>query len=151
MKKLIIVLFLLTSLIESKPIHHRINDWFHDEGYVDRWSWSHAQTGTIKGIIAEVGYGYATRHGYDYPSAAKLLWYNFCLAFLFEVGEFGVEGDFNWDKYQDMYNGKALQNNGMDIFLDMFAFSVPLWDDLYYEFKILKHEGFSLQLQWSLS
>lgn len=148
MKKIVLIFIVLVSFVGAEPIHHKINNWFHDNGYIDRWSWSHAQTGTIKGILSDIGQGYATRHGYDYPSAFELMGYNLWAALVWELYEYGESG-MNFADYDKAYNGHALENNGMDVFLDMLAFSVPLWDDLYYELKILKHEGFTLQLTWS--
>lgn len=148
MKKLIIILFLF-SFISAKPIHHRINDWFHDEGYVDKWTWTHAGMGSIKGLGVNLYIAWAVRNGYDYPSTFVLLAKNLGFALTWELLEYTYEGHLDWRKYQEMYDGKAVQNNGMDVLVDMLVFSIPLWDNVYWDIKRVSHDGFKLNIQWS--
>ena len=147
MKKLLLIL--LISGLWSQPIHHRFKDYMIEQGYVDQFSIYHAGIGGIKGVISEVGWSIATRHGYNEPSASWKLGTDFILALAWEIGEFGVEGDWSWSKYQEMYNGKALQNNGFDIFLDVAVFSIPLWTGIYWDIKRIGKNGFAVNVQYN--
>lgn len=144
MKFLLPILFL--SCLWSQPIHHKFKDYMINEGYVDNFSLYHAGIGGIKGVACNIGERVANRYGYDYPNSFQLLGINLALALAWEVAEFGIESRWNWTYYDEMYGGYALRNNGMDVALDMLVFSIPLWDDVYYDFKRRKN-GFELQIE----
>ena len=148
MKKLLLIFIVLFSFLEAKPIHHRANDWFHEKGFVDRWTWTHAGIGGVKGLTANLYMAVANRYGYDTPSAIEFMKYNLYLALAWEMIEYLPFQSFK--DYNEFYGGFALENNSMDVIVDMLVFSVPLWDNIYYEIKILKHEGFSLNVGWNV-
>jgi len=146
--KLLLLLILSTTLF-AQPIHHQFKDYMIDEGYVDNFSLYHAGIGGIKGVACNIGERVANRYGYDYPDSFTLLGINLALAVAWEIAEFAIEGSFDNEKYQAMYNGKAWQNNTFDVILDMLVFSVPLWDDIYYD--IIRHkQGFILRLEMKI-
>lgn len=148
MKKLLIRLLLITSFGYSQPWTHTFKDDMIKSGLVDNFSLYHAGIGGIKTVVNEVYKGYNLRYAWhEEQTPTQQFVNNLFLAVLWEVGEYWIEGDFDYDKYCKMYGGetKMWRNNGFDVVLDCLVFGVPLYRGMYYDFKIWKH-GFGINM-----
>jgi len=141
---LFVVIFGIICLYTTRcsgQIHHDINDYFHDNGYVDRWTWSHVATGVIITAFLEWDAGWRwlyDKTGIEEPSAMTKLGIAFGLSAAWEMYEFS-DANFNPYKYNRMYGGYALQNNGFDMFVQVGTTLCFLTDDLYWDYKIWKN------------
>jgi len=151
MKHLVIFILLFLSL-SAQPIHHRVKDALVEYGVLDTWSLFHFGQGVTYGFIRnnttinELLWWY---FGWEFPSPKRIIMEDFILATAWEVFEFGYEGDWSWKKYQEMYNGHALINNGADV-----AFSVlGTWltgDPSWFRRIIWGKRFVGIKLEWRL-
>ena len=132
------LLALLLTVGNAEPWTHTFKNDMVKAGWVDQFSLYHAGIGGIKTVINEVYKGYNLRYGWhEEQSPTKQYMNNLFLAVLWEVGEFWIEGNFNYNKYCKMYGGetKMWRNNGMDVILDTLVFGIPLYRGVYYDLK----------------
>jgi len=134
----IILSILIIGFLSAEPWTHTFKNDMVKAGWVDQFSLYHAGIGGIKTVINEVYKGYNLRYGWhEEQSPTKQYINNLFLAVLWEVGEFWIEGNFNYNKYCKMYGGetKMWRNNGMDVILDTLVFGIPLYRGMYYDLK----------------
>ena len=147
--KFILSILLLSGLM-AQPIHHRIKNALVNGGYIDQWSLFHVEAGLVKTFGNEVFWWMNERYNWmNEPSDFTQVKWDFYSAMLWEVGEYVFEADGSWSKYQDMYGGKAIQNNLTDVILDVTAFMTPKYKGMYYDFKIWR-KSFNLTVYFKL-
>ena len=150
MFRAVLILLIITSLTSSmlgQPATHRFKAYFEDNGYADGFSIYHAGIGGIKTLVNEGFWWLNEINGWtERPSPSRQVFNNFLLSVSWEVLEFYMESPKRtWKSYNKFYGGYALQNNGMDIFLDCAVFAIPHYKGMYYDFRIWKH-GFNLNM-----
>lgn len=145
--KLLCILLLGNLLLGQ--VHHDFKNYLEDRGYVDKWSLYHAGAGGVKTCLNSGFWWLNEKYNWmDEPSAFKQVGGNLVLALAWEYYEYLDHGG-TLGEYNDTYGGKALQNNGFDVFLDMVVFCIPHYKGMYYELAIIKH-GFSCRAVWLL-
>jgi len=133
-----IIILAFVGFVNGELWTHTFKNDMVKAGWVDQFSLYHAGIGGIKTVINEVYKGYNLRYGWhEEQSPTKQYMNNLFLAVLWEVGEFWIEGNFNYNKYCKMYGGetKMWRNNGMDVILDTLVFGIPLYRGMYYDLK----------------
>lgn len=138
---LLALLFFLPFKCQAEPIHQRINNWFHDGGYVDRWTWSHVVTGVI--VTAALNYDpfwlwLYDKTGIREPSGTGKLAIAFCLSAAWETLEFS-ESNFNWSEYDKFYGGYAAENNGMDMLVQVGTTAAIMAPEIIWDIKLKLH------------
>jgi len=141
-KAILLICLLGFNTILSQPWTHGFKDYFITEGYVDHFSLYHAGIGGVKTVVNEGFWALNTRYGWmEEPSSIAQSIGNLALAVLWEVGEFGIEGNWDYKYYCDFYGGekRMWRNNVSDIVLDQICFMIPHYVGIYYDLKIWKH------------
>ena len=150
--KYLFILFWLILHLREQQLHRQVKDALVGYGVLDTWSLCHFGQGVTDGFIRNK----TTIHelllwyfGWEFPSPKRIILEDFILATAWEVFEFGYEGDWSWKKYQEMYNGHALINNGADV-----AFSVlGTWltsDPSWFRRIIWGKRFVGIKLEWRL-